>query len=260
MSARALILAYHAIEAGPRPLCMDPGLFAEHLDCLAQSEVPVVTLDRLGRDLRAGQLEGRSVAITFDDGFQSVIDEAVPLLAQRALPATIFCVAGHLGGHNDWPSQPQHVPRLRLAGAPALAALAGSSIQIGSHGMHHAPLRRADDGTLAQEIVASRSALEATVRAPVRWFAYPYGEGASAPARARRLLEAHYEGACSISARAFTADADGFALPRVDAHYLRRPALLRRVLEGLDVYLHARRAGGRLRRAVRTDHQAPGLH
>jgi peptidoglycan/xylan/chitin deacetylase (PgdA/CDA1 family) len=256
VSARALVLNYHAIEAGPAPLCIDPALFAAHLDCLARSSAQVVTLDRLARDLRAGQLTERAVALTFDDGFASVIDRALPLLAERGFPATIFCVVGHLGRRNDWPSQPAGVPRLALADASALASVAGSRVEIGSHGVEHVPLGKVPDEVAAREIVDSRFALETAVHAPVRWFAHPYGVPPGP--RVRRELEVNYSGACSNELRALDANADPFALPRIDAHYLRRPALLRQVLDGSDVYLHARRAGSRLRRAIRADYRSPG--
>lgn len=256
MTARALILTYHAIEPGPAPLCIDPALFAQHLDCLARSSVQVVTLDRLVRDLRAGELSDRSVALTFDDGFASVLARALPLLADRGLPTTIFCVAGHLGRRNDWPSQPANVPRLALADAGALASVAGDLVEIGSHGMGHAPLRQVPDDVAVREIVDSRATLETAVRVPVRWFAHPYGVPPGP--RARRELEVNYRGACSSELRPLHAGADPFALPRIDAHYLRQPALLRRVLDGSDVYLHARRAGSRLRRAIRADYRSPG--
>lgn len=256
MRARALILTYHAIEAGPAPLCIDPALFAAHMDCLARAAVQVVTLDRLARDLRSGEVTDRSVALTFDDGFASVLDRALPLLAERRFPATIFCVAGHLGRRNDWPSQPAAVPRLALADADALASAAGGLVQIGSHGMCHEPQGRLSNEIARREIVDSRAALEAAVRAPVGWFAHPYGVP-PAPG-ARRELEFTYRGACSSQLRPLYAGADPFALPRIDAHYLRRPAVLRRVLDGSDVYLHARRAGSRLRRAIRADYRSSG--
>ena len=123
---RALILAYHAVEAGPRPLFVEPPPFRAHLDLLAESDVEVVSLERIVRGLRDGDLPDRCAAITFDDGFVSVADTAAPLLAERGMPATVFCVAGWLGRTNDWPSQPDGVPRRDLADANALAELAAA--------------------------------------------------------------------------------------------------------------------------------------
>jgi peptidoglycan/xylan/chitin deacetylase (PgdA/CDA1 family) len=255
MSGRALILVYHAVEDGPPPLCIPPAVFRGHLDCIAEASIPAVTLGRLVDDLRVGRPVERSIAITFDDGFQSVVDEAAPLLAERQLPATIFCVAGHLGGRNDWVTQPDGVFSRPLADARSVASLAEGTFEVGSHGMTHLPLSRAPAGVLQRELVDSRIALEQAVGSPVHWFAYPYGVVPQLVAR--QLVERTYRGACVNLLRPVRSGADVFALPRIDAHYLRRRALFRRVLEGLDCYLHTRRSGARLRRVVRRDFRPP---
>src|SRR5262249_16377676 len=109
---RALVLTYHAIGAGPPPLFVEPSLLATHLDCVVESRATVLTVSRFAAALREGSLPERAVALTFDDGFANVHEEAAPLLAERGLTATVFCVAGHLGGRSDWPSQPPSAPRL----------------------------------------------------------------------------------------------------------------------------------------------------
>jgi peptidoglycan/xylan/chitin deacetylase (PgdA/CDA1 family) len=251
--SRAIVLAYHGIEVGPRPLWIDPARFREHLDTIAASGAEPVSLSRIVRGLRDGDLPERCVAVTFDDGLLSVVENAVPLLAERGIPATVFCVAGWLGRTNDWPSQPPGVPRRQLAGAGALAdAAAAPGIEIGSHGTDHAPLvPDSAEHLLRREIVDSRAALEHAVGVPVRHFAYAY-DAASSP-RAYELVASTYDGACAGANQPVSRGSDPLRIPRVDSHYLRRPALLRRALEGDGSYLALRRAGGRARRLALND-------
>ena len=213
----------------------------------------MVTLDGLLEAIEAEPAGEPVLAITFDDGFASVTENAAPALDERGMPATVFCVAGHLGGLNDWPSEPAGSPRRPLASAEALAAAAESGLlELGSHGMHHQPLDLADEATLRREVVDSRSALEDETGCPVRWFAYPYGAEPGKGGRA--LVERTYAGACGGGNRRVGPSADRFRLPRVDPHYLRRPALFRRVLEGGDSYLRLRRVGARARRLAQRDY------
>jgi peptidoglycan/xylan/chitin deacetylase (PgdA/CDA1 family) len=252
MSARALILTYHAIEPGPSPLCIEPSLFAAQLDLIVEAGVRPVSLDRLVDELHAGEPREPSVAITFDDGYASVVERAAPILADRETPATVFCVAGHLGAYNDWSTAPGSAPRLRLASAKALAGLPGSGMEVGSHGMTHLPLALVEDSDLERELVDSRATLEDAASVAVRWFAYPYG---SKPGlRGRELVERTYAGAVGVGNRSAGPGADRWRLPRIEMHYLRRPALLRRVLEGGELYLALRRTGARARRLVRADY------
>ena len=85
-------------------------------------------------------------------------------------------------------------------------------------------------------------------------FAWPYG--AEPEPEAARLIRAGYLAACTTSLARVGQDSDVLALPRVDAYYLRRPELLRRVLEGArDEYLRLRAIAARTRRLFRKDYE-----
>ena len=184
-----------------------------------------------------------AVAITFDDGYASVADAA----AGKGIAGTVFCVAGRLGAWNDWPSQPASTPRLRLADPRRLRELASAGWEIGSHGLDHNVLV---DGS---EFAASRRRLEDEVGVSVRSFAFPYG--IVPPGATAELARAGYEAGCTTRLAVADDGCDPFALPRVDAHYLRRPAVLEAVLAGrLDLYLRARARGARIRRLVWKDY------
>lgn len=252
MSDSALIVTYHAIEVGPPPLCIPPDLFAVHLDCLLECGAQTMTISELARASGRGEFPDRAVAITFDDGFRSVATEAAPRLAERGMSATVFAVAGHLGAENDWPTQPSRAPRLALADASELAELGRSGFEIGSHGMYHVPLTDADESVARVELERSRARLEQILGAPVRTFAYPYGAAPSAAARA--TVQRTYDSAALGPLARVQAGENPYSLPRVDAHYLRRPELLRSAAVGsLGLYLRARRLGARARRAFVDD-------
>jgi peptidoglycan/xylan/chitin deacetylase (PgdA/CDA1 family) len=247
-----VVLMYHAIERGPRPLCIEPELFRSHVAAIAASGVPALTVSELGSTLRATELPERGVAITFDDGYESVVENAVPVLAEHGLKATIFCVAGQLGRTNDWPrANPVRHP-FRLASAAELARVGGQGFEIGSHSYTHTALTRVRGAEVTREIEESKNVLQNAVGSTVTSFAWPYGAEPSEEAAQR--IAAMYEVACSTEIARVGLGADPYALPRIDAHYLRRTALLRRVLDGaLDTYLGLRKIGARVRESVRKD-------
>ena len=258
MTGQALIVTYHGVDAGPPPLWVEPARFREHLDSLQECGARLVTMRELAAGLRERTLPQRTVAITFDDGMQSVVDEAAPLLLERDMRATIYCVAGMLGRDNSFPYEPDHVQRRPLASAASLAELAAAGFEIGCHGMEHLPLRGASAPELRREIVDAKDALEQQVGAAVSSFAYPYGALPGAPGLA--LIQSTYATACSTRPAHARVGDDRFTLPRVDIHYLRRPALLERAAGGsLRGYIGLRRQAGRLRRYARKDYSAaPG--
>lgn len=255
-SSRALILTYHAVELGPKPLCVHPQLFRRHVDLVASSGVRVVTVSELVQELTAPTGDERLVALTFDDGFASVAEHAAPLLVSRGLSATVFCVAGHIGGRNDWPGNSPGGLDSPLMSAEQISMLASEGIEIGSHGFVHAPLSETAGSELERELVRSREALEHLTGRQVGSYAYPYG--AAPTAEARSLVEATYAAACTTRVGAVELRPDVYALPRVDAYYVRRPELLRRALAGsLGPYLALRRIGARARRLLFQDHEEP---
>jgi peptidoglycan/xylan/chitin deacetylase (PgdA/CDA1 family) len=250
-----LILMYHGVEPRPGPLFVEPELFAEHVAVIAASGLPVLTVGEVGDLLRDGRLPERAVALTFDDGFASVVDEAAPLLLEHGLRATVFCVAGRLGGMNDWPTNPRGTPRAALASAADLSRIANAGFEIGGHGMDHSPLHSDDPAEIHREIPDARAALEQAVDAPVRSLAYPYGRAPSPVAR--RAVAETYEVACTTRVGRVQPNADALALQRVDVHYLRSPKRLARAIRGeSNGYLALRRLGADVRRSVIRDYSS----
>ena len=216
-----------------------------------------MTVSELAVSVRAGEIPPLTVAITFDDGCASAVRVAAPLLAERGQKATFFCVAGHLGGVNDWPTQTTGVPRLELASADELAELAALGFEIGAHGMDHTPLRGLSAVDLERQIREPRPRLEEAVSTDVRCFAYPYG--VKPDAAAAQVVADVYDAACATTLERVTPSSDPLALPRVDAHYVRRPGVLHAVAAGRwDAYLRLRAAGARARRLLRCDHVPDG--
>jgi peptidoglycan/xylan/chitin deacetylase (PgdA/CDA1 family) len=249
---RPLLLTYHAIEDGPAPLCIRPALFRHHVACIVASGRRTVTVSQLAAELGTDGGARELVALTFDDGTASAARVAAPLLMEAGLVATIFCVAGYLGRPGTWPSLPPQVAPLELAGAQELATLAAQGFELGSHGLTHAALGAAPAATVHHEVVVAKQELEAQTGADVTSFAYPYGSLPQGSGRA--IVERTYEAACVGSNRVVGADADRFALPRIDAHYFRSPRRLGWLLDDRwPLYLGARRTGGRVRRWFASD-------
>lgn len=249
----ALLLTYHAIGPGPAPLCVDLELFRTHADVIAASGRRCVTVRELAAELATGGTHEPLVALTFDDGFASVVEAAVPVLLDRGLTATVYCVGGHLGGMSDWHSLRPGAFVSRLAGAADLADVASHGIEIGSHGVRHTPLTGADDATLSDEVVGSRVLLEDTVGTAIHTFAYPYG--ALPSERGARMVADVYDAACTTRLSAVGPGTLPYFLPRVDVHYVQEESMLERALEGtLDRYLALRGAAARARRRMRKDY------
>jgi hypothetical protein len=73
-----------------------PTEFANQLEYLSRRYVPVSLDDVLAWFETGAALPARAMLLTFDDGFQSVLTHAAPVLRRYRVPAVLFVIAGTL--------------------------------------------------------------------------------------------------------------------------------------------------------------------
>ena len=94
-SSRLLILCYHGISQadehrGLRELYIAPDLLRRRLLMLRDGGYRVISLNEGIDRLAAGTLPGRSVVLTFDDGFVDFHRVAQPILREFGYPSTVY--------------------------------------------------------------------------------------------------------------------------------------------------------------------------
>jgi peptidoglycan/xylan/chitin deacetylase (PgdA/CDA1 family) len=239
VASNPIVLTYHSISSGRSPLRISPSLFAEQLDWL-NANARVVPLERIVAALAAREpLPERAVVLTFDDGFQDFFSDAAPLLRRYNFPATVFLPVQFCGKTNAWPGQPSWVAEQPLLRWEQIRELAQQGIGFGSHGMSHRAFTELQPEELESELVSSKHAITEKTGQTTRLLCYPYGRWNEA---VRAAAARHFECACATSAGLIRSDSDLFALPRVDAHYVRSPVCFRRMLApGFPAYVAGRR-------------------
>jgi peptidoglycan/xylan/chitin deacetylase (PgdA/CDA1 family) len=188
-------LMYHSVSSDPddpyrvtvRPERLDRQLW--WLRKLGRRGVSVAELIEARRQGRGQRLVG----LTFDDGYADFVDYALPALQRHRFTATVFVLAGHLGGDNAWCAKG---PRKSLMTSEQLRQVAAAGIEIGSHGLHHVSLPSVTDEELANEVHLSRRILQDVTGQTVGGFCYPYGHLDSRAVSG--VQAAHYDYACAI--------------------------------------------------------------
>jgi peptidoglycan/xylan/chitin deacetylase (PgdA/CDA1 family) len=228
------ILLYHHIGGIERlsRSYLSPELFESHLRHMRRAGFDVVDLVAVVDSVRAGERgNGRTAAITFDDGWRDTYDRAFPLLARYGVPATVFLVAGRIGmkDYLGW----KEIREMRLRG-----------MQFGAHSVSHPRLTELSLGEAREEIVACKKMIENGMGEEAPVFCYPYGFFNRA---VRDLVEeAGYRGACCNSPGRLWPDGDPFALKRVTMTYRMHGRLrIAAALSGYYVYVKEMRSGNK---------------
>jgi len=141
------ILAYHEImPESDYSYCVPAGNFKDHLQVFSDQ-------------LHAGH----AAQITFDDGEQSQMEVAGPLLHESGIKATYFVTPGLIGTAH------------KFLGWDQLAQLKSAGHSVQSHGWSHKFLTTCDDCELEHELKMSKQSLEDQLGAPVEEMSIPGG-------------------------------------------------------------------------------------
>jgi peptidoglycan/xylan/chitin deacetylase (PgdA/CDA1 family) len=165
IKARCVVLYYHAIRAA------ETQRFARQLDLLKRLAVPIDL--EYKQPLQPG---GRYCAVTFDDAFVSVVDNALPELRARGIPCTIFVPTGSIGRHPAWLERSHNDATEKVADAPLLQAIVRQGlVRIGSHSVSHPDFRQLAEAEAREELRRSKAELEEILGREVVSFSFPHG-------------------------------------------------------------------------------------
>lgn len=124
----------------------------------------------------------KCVAITFDDAFRSVAENALPDLGKHSFHTTIFVPVGWLGQTPGWTMDPVEtgsagVPEMSevVMSAEQLSGLSRSLVSLGSHTLSHPCLPELEPERAREEIERSRALLVEVTGRDVLELAFPYG-------------------------------------------------------------------------------------
>lgn len=159
----------------------------------------------------AGEKAGKVAAITFDDSYLNVYENALPVLQEFGFTATNFVVANQIGGSNVW-DVPLGVAPAACMSVEQLRRWSSFGHEIGSHTLDHVHLPQLSQTEARRQISDSRGLLENLLGVDVSSFCFPYGDETQVD---RKLTyEAGYSAATTTKRGRARPQDDLFGLPR----------------------------------------------
>ncbi|EJK79727.1 polysaccharide deacetylase family protein [Agrobacterium rhizogenes] len=210
------ILLYHQIAVPPsrrapfRSMAVHPEAFHNQMAWLKRLGVQGLSL-RESLPYIQGAKTGKVAAITFDDSYANVYENALPVLQEFGFTATNFVVANQVGGSNVW-DIPNGVARAPCMSLEQLRKWVALGHEVGSHTLDHVHLPQLPMQEARRQIAHSRELLEDMLDEIVSSFCFPYGD--EMPLDRVLAYEAGYSAATTTRRGRARQDHDPFGLPR----------------------------------------------
>jgi peptidoglycan/xylan/chitin deacetylase (PgdA/CDA1 family) len=123
--------------------------------------------------IRNTSLDDQSIFVTFDDGYDNVMDHAFPVLREVEGVATVFAIADYVGKKNSWDYFPEahqihHMPW------GDLRTLSDAGWEIGSHGKTHRRMIHMNPREIVKELEESKLEIEQQTGKEVVTFCPPF--------------------------------------------------------------------------------------
>lgn len=163
--ATCVILYYHSVSD------MQQKAFARQMDVVSSLTIPIPI-----QNIPPFLPGKRYSSITFDDGFEDFIRNAVPELKKRGIPSTVFLTAAYLGQSADWWPASAPERQQRIAHAEKWRQLQTDLISIGSHTLTHPYLSSLSETEARSELIESRLLLQDLLKLEISTFSFPYGD------------------------------------------------------------------------------------
>lgn len=113
------------------------------------------------------------IMVTFDDGYSSIHEFAVPILDELGGVATVFAISDYVGKKNSWDYFPDNKQVYHMNWSE-LRGLAGKGWEIGSHGRTHQRLVGMDSKNIRNELLSSKKYIEDQIGSEVSTFCPPF--------------------------------------------------------------------------------------
>lgn len=206
------ILMYHSVDDhSDDPYSVSVNAFREQMSWLSENGFEVVPLSFLLQSIQARSYRQlrKKVVITFDDGYQDFLTNAMPTLLECKATATVFLVTGMLGRRASWKKSEKHE---QLMTEDEVYSIKKRGISLGSHTSTHKNLTLLEDEDLQREIRDSYNALS---RLGETFFvlSYPWGQWTHRVIYA--VISAGYKCALAVGEKTRLNSANMHILPRI---------------------------------------------
>lgn len=200
----AVILTYHRINEDSNPednLRLEQ--FLQHIDEIKSGEYTVLPVPEIIKRIKSGQpLPEHTLGITFEGGYRSAYQNAMPLLLKEKIPFTVFFSSNNADNPSEQYMSWHDLSTLKHTGLVNLGILPAS----------YKRLIQSSRAEIMAQLNKARTAFRDHFQTEPKLFSYPFGERSQAY---QKIIETQeFNAAFSLQSGAIHAKSDLYNLPR----------------------------------------------
>ncbi|MBN2425966.1 MAG: polysaccharide deacetylase family protein [Calditrichaceae bacterium] len=150
----------------------NPADFEKDIKALAEAGYGFLTFsDLINHSITSSS---KQIIITFDDGYESVYLNALPVMEKYEAKGTIFIPLNYIGRFNDWDVQVKSL-KFKHLNEFQINELLETGFEIGAHGFSHKALTHMTLEQAREEISSVKTEMENRFNTMINVFCYPFG-------------------------------------------------------------------------------------
>ena len=167
-----ILLYHHVSDSTPASTSISPKQFHIHMQYLSENHYVMALPDMIAALKNGTSIPDKAVAITFDDGYANILENADPILKIFNFPYTIFINPEQIGKQQNQLSWEQ------------VKRMAKTNVSFANHTNSHHHMLKREDGESEQhwlarnteDVMSAEQKIEQELGYSLKLFAYPYGE------------------------------------------------------------------------------------
>ncbi len=168
----AILLYHHVSSSTPASTSISPETFKSHMEYLETHHTVVPLQDVVSAIQNNTTLPEKAVAITFDDGYANILDNAHPILAEMDFPYTVFINPNEIG------VGPQQLTWEQVV------AMHNDGVVFANHTLDHLHMLNGEQemgertwlDTVWQNVESAEQKIADRLDISLKYLAYPFGE------------------------------------------------------------------------------------
>ena len=189
------ILMYHSISNGSHPLSVSLNNFEKQMKFMSNSGYKSINLSDLNNVYDEHEIESYSkiknydgsqkiitknsnkkyFIITFDDGYEDIYINALPILKKYSYKSVCFFVPEFIGKYNIWDENKEDFIKLNLMNIGQIKNWSNEGMSVGSHTSSHKNLNKINYNEKLYQILSPKKFFFEKLSLNINSFSYPFG-------------------------------------------------------------------------------------